>query len=339
MLHLKLHPCDEPIEVQEALVESTRKAHLRMLRGIQENISDFRHMPLDKAIINALLKLKKGLKRKWMWNTHARNLGNLQGAFARLPQYSNAQFALKLAKGPTWRDHSRFVTARAREEHQRSPVIVTTGQVAAAVRHLRRIKRKFIAAALILAWITTARIGCVLQLAKEDLELKDNGNLSVTFRRGKGAKARGSYTVHTVVTGQWLTCLKEHLKSITKVGTRNDPAFLFPATSKKQREQFGVEIRQALRVQNPDAEQKSIRRSAIQAVAMDPSATREQLMEFTGHKSVSTLLRYLGWGKINENMAKATRDLAKRLQVLYGESEDTLEPELSSDDEEEELLS
>ena len=75
---------------------------------------------------------------------------------------------------------------------------------------------------------------------------------------------------------------------------------------------MGYSIRDAIRIYNPLAEQKSIRRSALQAVAMLPTSTLEMVMKFAGHKKKETTLRYLGWGKVIESEHSLTRDMAMK---------------------------
>jgi integrase len=138
--------------------------------------------------------------------------------------------------------------------------------------------------AMILSWFTAARCGCVLQLHAVDVELTDTG-LSVRFRRGKSVRVRGPYTVHTPrLPEQLANKIRSWLEE--RAGRS-----LFPSTK-------GVGIKLALRRAHPELEQRSLRRGALQTLACAPGMTDALLMEFSGHTQVTTLRRYLNWGKV-----------------------------------------
>ncbi len=79
---------------------------------------------------------------------------------------------------------------------------------------------------------------------------------------------------------------------------------------------LGVQIRDALRQHNPLAEQKSVRRSALQRLATVPGITTHDLLHFSGHTNEKMLLRYLGWGA--QAPALATAREAQARQAFFG---------------------
>jgi hypothetical protein len=65
-------------------------------------------------------------------------------------------------------------------------------------------------------------------------------------------------------------------------------------STKVERKATGVEVRKLLREINPDLEQRSLRRGALQAMGENAEA---DLLTFSGNASVEMLRRYLSWGR------------------------------------------
>jgi hypothetical protein len=103
--------------------------------------------------------------------------------------------------------------------------------------------------------------------------------MSVTFRRGKGVKARGPYTVH----GPRLLHHFDELKRFVAQSTGS----LFTIKPAQMLETF--------RLHDPTMEARSVRRGSLQAMAHNGVAL-DTLILFSGHTNEKTLLRYLGWG-------------------------------------------
>jgi hypothetical protein len=71
---------------------------------------------------------------------------------------------------------------------------------------------------------------------------------------------------------------------------------------------MGKVVATALKQADPELEQRSIRRGALQHMASDGETSEETLMMFSGHRRVETLRRYLDWGKkhaLREGRGKA----------------------------------
>jgi hypothetical protein len=135
-----------------------------------------------------------------------------------------------------------------------------------------------------------------LQLATEDIHWKSEKELSITFRRGKGVKARGPYTVHTLV-GEWATLIKQWMPS-------HGP--LWPkAHTEYGRTVLGTKVKECLRRGDDSCdvllEQRSLRRGALQTMAAKGVA-EDVLLHFSGHTNSQQLWRYLGWGQYRGDM-------------------------------------
>lgn len=266
-----------PPLVQAGLVTTTRQEHLRTLRFLGTLPPEYDDVPLPLAIIMATERT--AAERKWRHATTMKKLATAQGALALLPAYRCSPPVL-LTQCPLWRQAMRAAGIAARQELPKQPKPASLAQVK---RVLALEPCLPTAAAIILAWMTAARTGCVLQLDRQDVCVNPDKSLSVRFRRGKGARIRGPYTVHTSpLETPMLRRLERWLASRR--------AQLFASTTS------GDKIRLALRRVDKALEQRSLRRGALQALARSPNITDEVLMLFSGHTQVATLRRYLSWG-------------------------------------------
>lgn len=110
---------------------------------------------------------------------------------------------------------------------------------------------------------------------------------------GKGVLFRGPYTVHTLlpvrqakVAANLLAPLRSHQR-------------LFPTPTPTHKA-----VLAALRARNLTLEVRSLRRGALQTLAL--TTPEDLLLNFSGHTNVKTLRRYLGWGRILGTVAQAT---------------------------------
>jgi len=261
----------------EGLVATTRAEHLRTLRLLSDMPPRLQNLPLSAAIITFVTSLASS--RRWRHTTRLKKLATAQGALTLLPLYRTAP-AITLSTCPTWRQAMRAAGIKAREELPRQPKPATAAEVTQAIAKEPSLPT---AAAIIVAWHTAARVGCVLQLDAEDVLLNSDRSISVRFRRGKSVRARGPYTVHTGPLP------RQHFDRLLRWHARRRHSLFKTSTT-------GAEVRTALRRINPELEQRSLRRGSLQALAQSPNITDEVLMLFSGHTQVSTLRRYLSWG-------------------------------------------
>ena len=217
-----------------------------------------------------------------------------QGALALLPAYRTSP-ALQLSTCPIWRQAMRSAGIKAKQELPQQPTPATWQEVTKVLDSEKRLPTF---AAILIAWMTCARTGCVLQLATEDVVLNADGTLSVRFRKGKSVRARGPYCVHTTTVPPRLR------KRLTKWMSQRRHALFTGAVT-------GPEIKVALRRVNPQLEQRSLRRGALQQLATSPGITDAILMEFSGHTQV--LRRYLNWGKAAHHLRTSMQAAATPL--------------------------
>jgi hypothetical protein len=170
---------------------------------------------------------------------------------------------------------------RARGELPNQPTPATLQHVKTAIAQLPDDSlRKELTVILALAWMTTARVGCVNQLDASDVTIPTDGSLSVRFLRGKGVLSRGqAYTVPPQGT----------LPIITQLLAARNGRRLFPNT-------LGTKVKEALRRAHPTLEQRSLRRGSLQHLSTVPGMTDSLLLLFSGHARIETLRRYLSWG-------------------------------------------
>lgn len=246
---------------------NARKRSIKFLRD-ENRFDDF---DAEMAIIETLERLRQ--IRKWKWSSMLRNMASLQGA---LKHYDVS------LDTPQWKMALRGVAIKAREERPKQAHPATADNVQKAIDNANHAPT---AAAIALGWVTCARIGCISQLRKEDVVLQQNGSISVTFRRGKAVRSRGPYTVHSKIPPPWMNLIHNQLQL-------NNP---FLASAK--------EVRETLRRADRRLEQRSLRRGALQTLAI-AGVDENDLLHFSGHTTLAMLRRYLEWGRVNERRAQ-----------------------------------
>jgi len=278
------------------IVSSTRKGHRRILRQMAQLPPHLYDAPLATAL-SEWANLRR-TERRWQWSTTTTFLASTQGALQLLPLYTKAPASIELKSSPEWRQTMRTCTRKANEEIGYQPKPATFADIERAMEEADTPRLKW---ALLIAWLTAARGGCTLLLRRENLVLKPKGDLVVMFRRGKGVKARGPYSVHTKVPSHYLQDFAAWLDS-------HPGGWCFPQVK-------GEHIKLGLRKVDPQLEQRSIRRGALITLAKT-GASEETLMRFSGHTNTRTLRRYLGWGsaegQAKDLMTKAAAAAAKR---------------------------
>ena len=266
--------------VERALVKSTRRQHVRYLQRVAEIIDEEESLPA--AILRALETLKA--THSWRASTTLKASAAVQGAMKVLPVYFQGALVVRLSSDPVWSLAMRTRGIEAREETPNQPQAISAEQLYEVVEKVSHPAR---AMALLLGWLTAARLGCIRKLQKGDVVLKKNV-LSVTFRHGKGVRAKGPYTVHTQpIPPTLLKIWKEYFDS------RISNLFGSSVTDES--------LRQALKKAGSKLEQRSIRRGALQLMAAN-GTSEETLMRFSGHARVETLRRYLNWNAINKKV-------------------------------------
>ena len=289
------HQAQVPKWANEALAESTRVTHRRMLGYITHITPELDPLPLTKALSQVFMVLRQ--QRRWTWASTLKNLASLQGALALLPMYFQTNHGILLKQDVLWQQTMQAVQRHAREEIPRTP---KTMSLAVFVQTIKSETDPHRAAVLAIQWTTCQRVGCILQLNKEDVRIHPNGALEVTFRRGKGVKLRGPYTVHTAPLGDLLPIFRRIYDQ-----TKTPSSRLFPSIRP-------VDMLKPYRAVDPTLEARSVRRGSLQTLA-EQGVPLDLLLRFSGHTNEKTLMRYLGWGtsagNLRSQMARAGRHL------------------------------
>lgn len=295
---LEMKEATVPKVAWEGLKQTTHNEHLRYLKTLRDNMpTTHTSAPLATAIIATIEFLKKD--RKWKCSTTLKAAASIQGAMSLLPLYKSGASAITLTKDVVWKQAMKSLQRQCKEEKPTQPIAATAEQIRQITEPLFQEGKTATAVALILGWYTASRLGCVIQLEKEDIVCNSDRSLTVTFRRGKGVIARGPYTVHTTqLAEQDFHPMKTYLDSRDKV--------IFTKATTTDR------LRTAIKAVFPHLEQRSLRRGALQAMAA-AGVDETTLMRYSGHTRLQTLHRYLNWNSINQ---KVTKEMQKAGQAL-----------------------
>jgi integrase len=257
-----------------ALAVTTRQTHRRMLAALTAMPADLQRYRLATALSEMMSRTRE--QRKWTWATTLRNLCTLQGALALLPMYRAVEAGIALKQDPVWSQTIQSIQRKAQEEVPRVPVSMTPEIFKRTLALEKRGEHRIV---LQLMYFTSARVGCVLSLQKEDITFNRDTSISVRFHRGKGVKVRGPYTVHGPPLHEHVTEIKNFVDSA--------PRRLFTIKA--------PDMLQTFRLADRTMEARSVRRGSLQTMA-HAKVPLDTLMLYSGHTNEKTLLRYLGWG-------------------------------------------
>jgi integrase len=218
--------------------------------------------------------------------------------------YCQTNRVVLLAQEPVFRGAVRKAKLSMQQEPGRQPAAATTSEIS---RVIAAKSSTVTGVALILAWVSCARISDVLQLKRGEVEILGE-HIKFSFNRGKGVIFRGPYTVNSLIKEPWRAQVVAWLDGMRATD------MIFHANSKAHRLSFGSKLVKDMRevTGNWKLEQKSVRRGSLQALAA-MGATDDTMMLFSGHTKVSTLKQYLGWGKVGahqERVQHAAADVA-----------------------------
>lgn len=286
-----------PELVNKALVKSTVQEHGRMLTKLTALPESCLYLPAPLAIATALWQ--DSIQHKWVATTLFKYLCSAQGALRILPLYRESAPSIFLSGDPIWAMVMKGARHSAVEHVPKQPKAASMADINKAIKATAGLFKKNVRIIIMLAWLTAARVGCIRQLKSNDFEFNHRTKeVNITFRRGKGVRAREThYTVTTLLMGPtWWKEIVDYVQARS--------GFLFPASLRD------VDITTPLK--KAGIEQRSIRRGSLQTMAakMVPA---DILMNFSGHKSVNTLNRYLDFGKKRADLAQASLKAARAL--------------------------
>ena len=248
-------------------------------------------MPMIPALLEIINTRRR--KRGWRWTSTLRTMAELAGALRYLP-VSQGIASVTLSDHVDWLAAIRGVAGKAKSERPRVPKAATAVQVLGAIRAEPRREVRLLLAA---TWLCTGRTGDCRLLSPEDTALHDE-QFTVTFRDGKTISRRGPFSLHTEFPAGWRQELGIADGDVSWVGLLKKASV--------------HDVLLALRRIDPTLENRSIRRGALQTLAL--SGTPEDvLLLFSGHTSFATLRRYLGWGAIGSEKKSTMTSAAKAL--------------------------
>jgi integrase len=289
--------------VAEGMSKSQREAHMKALKEFARIPPAFDTMMIDEAAICYYKSKQEGLYRTrpnkpWKWATLSKVMATLAGALTLLPMYDPRFQAIKLCESPRWKQAMKTIRRQMNQcERNRRPIIsvaemakLLTGPPVPPIA----LKQQ-----LAVCWLTAARPGDCLQLKRRNLTLGTDGKLAVTFTRGKGAEARGPYTVHTAA-------VHEPYRSIITemMNTPSNQKFLWTFSTPADRQDGVTAMGKLLKSVNLAYAGYSVRRGALQALAQAGFSVGE-IRQISGHTNDKTCLGYLDDGKVNIQAAKA----------------------------------
>jgi len=222
------------------------------------------------------------------WSAVQTIMGNLMGAI-RDSRMHGAHIMVH-DEGKMMQKIDRTLEKRSNAEPTLFPYAAPYESVQTAQRTLRKASKPLntLAALYLQIWhATAARPQDPLCLQKGSIktfrEVQGMRVWSITYLKGKGVILRGPYTVHTIMPDDSLL-----LRILEMPGE-----YLFPQDKAEDIHKLALT---ALKEVDRRIEQRSIRRGALQELAMT-DADESTLLMFSGHRDAQMLWRYLGWGQ------------------------------------------
>jgi hypothetical protein len=241
-------------------------------------------MPLSRAIVQFVMAAATA--GKWKWSTISGALSSACSALRSLTLYTNQLHGIDLRADPYFADSM----AAAQTEARRSSVAPQKSRAISPdeVSDLRRVIKDPAARLLLeLAWITTCRVGDLRVLEPKHVMIAASGDdslrkVSLLFTRGKGVAFWGPFSIIAYLPAAIAKDLAE------LCANRADASQLFEASAQAVLSKHVNAL--------PDCSLRSLRRGALVRYS-EHGATDRQLQLASGHHNVSTLMRYLGWGR------------------------------------------
>ena len=304
-------PAEEMTLADQALAAGTRAGHHRLLVEFQAWLQTHTAMlALPLGELGARFMEEMAGTRHWQWQTLHRSMCALVGACSNAPLYTNLSHPISLSSSPHFRAALSTANQRAQQSQPIGQVAVNQSAIETAVEEEPRIWAK---TALLVMWLTSARVGCVLQLRLADLYLNADGAMTILFRHGKGVKMRGPYAVHSAIAGPWKELLEEHVRLRLQEGAGADD-LLFPGTAETPASRRTTLLLRAVRVADPLLSLRAMRRGSLQTFMRQEDVSIDEVRKRAGHTNEKTTQRYLSFGREDfEGRNKGLRNTAALL--------------------------
>jgi integrase len=283
---------DIPPLALKAIQKETAAAHRGLLKKCASLPRDLHNAPLDEALLEWLCRERQRLN--WTYSTLSTKMASLAGALRLLPLYTRGHPSIHMAASVIWSQASK---ACGQLEKLTPPKRAAPASWADVEAILLREHHSKASLAVLLAWITCGRVADVLRLRPHEVSV-GTARITITFRDNK---TRSTYTVVTAVPPS------PHLGKLaaTIEAGRLDRAIFHDVQS--------TSVARAMKAQKDTLTQHSLRRGALQTLANSGVPVKD-LMFFSGHKTVESLMSYLDDGVAAPGMAEHAAQAA----VLVG---------------------
>ena len=281
-----------PHLARSALAASTISAHRAVLEGFSKVEPDLHDLPLDAGLIEWYTRL--AIRVPWRGSSLETKLSSTAGALRLLPLYVTGRSPIIMGQSVLWAQACRAAHKRALHEVKRKAVPASW----ATVERLTTDYQGEAALLILMSYCSCARVGDACGLRREDVAFVPSGTL-ITFRKAKTTMKRGAYTVPMALPESPLAGrLLDYIRGKT--------GFLFPKRAYKAAQVLLRTVGLTLH---------SLRRGAVQKLA-DSGMPPTEMIKFTGHSSVESLISYLDDGVLDPNVIRGVAQGA----VLFGGS-------------------
>ena len=303
------------------LTNSTRRNHINILKEMQKMPKEWDDTPMSQAVVDMVLA--RARTRGWRWSTIASYMSSCGSACLDLHLYTDNHGK----KGINLKEWGYFQSALNRAcSLAKTRALEPVKSKAFTQEEYDRLEKSIRQSGggawylLFMTWHFAGRIGDVRrlqpQLTNFDMEHEDEfGNVIVKAKyvEGKGAYFWGPYTISTSMPLAYAQQLQEYLRS----RPQDQHAF----TQADQRV-----VSKAISQMFPDDHSvRSLRRGRLVTLASQ-GVSDEKLKLLSGHRRMSTLHRYLGFGHHSNDGLEAAKEISRAdhaAQVKGGAETDT----------------
>ena len=287
-----------PALVSASVAKTTRQHHLQILRSLLDIPTAWDNKQVSVALTEwfSLLSTQRG----WRASTLLTKLASLQGALKMTCFYHLSSPSVRLAGSVWWRTHLKGASIAASEEVPVQAAVATQEDINSLLTSKLDGTMK---AVIEMCWVVAGRIGDILQLTPEDINLDYSagppninisshkaGHINVRFRVGKTAR-RGTYSIAMPLPTEQTI---DYLTNARKKGYTH----LFPCITSDM-------VKNALRQVRPELECRSLRRGRLQQLSA-AGLSDTSLLHVSRHAGIAMLRRYLDFGTCSgENVARA----------------------------------